>query len=235
MNPVRPQNTPESPTLLNDLRSEVSAESAPLLQFILRHSGLIVGMVVILLVALVGTGVWRWYQGDLQAETQTELARIGITMKGADRLKALDDLAARAPEHMRYGIYLMQAEFAMQDQDLARAEQAYATAARLDADGAMGLMAALGQAGALMKQDRPAEAVTLLQGLESRATEDGRATLRMLLGEAAEAAGNTAVAAAAYEALAASQPGLDGEFYRSRAEALGGGKAASVKDGAANK
>ena len=228
MNPVRPQNTPESPTLLNDLKAEVSAESAPLLQFIVRHSGLIVGVVVILLVALVGTAVWRWHQGGLQAEAQTELARIGITMKGGDRLKALDDLAAKAPENMRYSIYLMQAEFAMQDQDYSRAEQAYA-------DGAMGLMAALGQAGALIKLDRPADAVTLLQGLESRATEDGRATLRMLLGEAAEAAGKTDVAIAAYEALAASQPGLDGEFYRSRADALGGGKTAPVKDGAENK
>lgn len=235
MNPVRPQNTPESPTLLNDLKAEVSAESAPLLQFIVRNSGLIVGVVVVLLVALVGTAVWRWHQGGLQAEAQTELARIGITMKGGDRLKALDDLAAKASENMRYSIYLMQAEFAMQDQDYSRAEQAYATAAKLDADGAMGLMAALGQAGALIKLDRPADAVTLLQGLESRATEDGRATLRMLLGEAAEAAGKTDVAVAAYEALAASQPGLDGEFYRSRAEALGGGKTAPVKDGAENK
>ena len=94
MNPVRPQNTPESPTLLNDLKAEVSAESAPLLQFIVRNSGLIVGVVVVLLVALVGTAVWRWHQGGLQAEAQTELARIGITMKGGDRLKALDDLAA---------------------------------------------------------------------------------------------------------------------------------------------
>ena len=227
MNPVRPQNTPESPTLLNDLKAEVSAESAPLLQFIVRNSGLIVGVVVVLLVALVGTAVWRWHQGGLQAEAQTELARIGITMKGGDRLKALDDLAAKAPENMRYSIYLMQAEFAMQDQDYSRAEQAYATAAKLDADGAMGLMAALGQAGALIKLDRPADAVTLLQGLESRATEDGRATL--------QAAGKTDVAVAAYEALAASQPGLDGEFYRSRAEALGGGKTAPVKDGAENK
>ena len=175
MNPVRPQNTPESPTLLNDLKAEVSAESAPLLQFIVRNSGLIVGVVVVLLVALVGTAVWRWHQGGLQAEAQTELARIGITMKGGDRLKALDDLAAKAPENMRYSIYLMQAEFAMQDQDYSRAEKAYATAAKLDADGAMGLMAALGQAGALIKLDRPADAVTLLQGLESRATEDGRA------------------------------------------------------------
>ena len=82
MNPVRPQNTPESPTLLNDLKAEVSAESAPLLQFIVRNSGLIVGVVVVLLVALVGTAVWRWHQGGLQAEAQTELARIGITRAG---------------------------------------------------------------------------------------------------------------------------------------------------------
>ena len=81
MNPVRPQNTPESPTLLNDLKAEVSAESAPLLQFIVRNSGLIVGVVAVLLVALVGTAVWRWHQGGLQAEAQTELARIGITMR----------------------------------------------------------------------------------------------------------------------------------------------------------
>ena len=121
MNPVRPQNTPESPTLFNDLKAEVSAESAPLLQLIVRNSGLIVGVVVVLLVALVGTAVWRWHQGGLQAEAQTELARIGITMKGGDRLKALDDLAAKAPENMRYSIYLMQAEFAMQDQDYSRA------------------------------------------------------------------------------------------------------------------
>ena len=239
MNPVRPQNTPESPTLLNDLKAEVSAESAPLLQFIVRNSGLIVGVVVVLLVALVGTAVWRWHQGGLQAEAQTELARIGITMKGGDRLKALDDLAAKAPENMRYSIYLMQAEFAMQDQDYSRAEQAYATAAKLDALSPLKVLgrgyAMVSRAGALIKLDRPADAVTLLQGLESRATEDGRATLRMLLGEAAEAAGKTDVAVAAYEALAASQPGLDGEFYRSRAEALGGGKTAPVKDGAENK
>lgn len=79
--------------------------------------------------------MWRWHQGGLQAEAQTELARIGITMKGGDRLKALDDLAAKAPENMRYSIYLMQAEFAMQDQDYSRAEQAYATAASWTPDG----------------------------------------------------------------------------------------------------
>ena len=95
MNPVRPQNTPESPTLLNDLKAEVSAESAPLLQFIVRHSGLIVGVVVILLVALVGTAVWRWHQGGLQAEAQTELARIGIPAHKIDRVQAeLASLAA---------------------------------------------------------------------------------------------------------------------------------------------
>ena len=63
-------------------------------------------------------------------------------------------------------------------------------------------------------------------------TRDLYAPVREL---AAEAAGKTDVAVAAYEALAASQPGLDGEFYRSRAEALGGGKTAPVKDGAENK
>ena len=64
---------------------------------------------------------------------------------------------------------------------------------------------------------------------------DYHETIMAAAGEAAEAAGKTDVAVAAYEALAASQPGLDGEFYRSRAEALGGGKTAPVKDGAENK
>ena len=48
MNPQKNQGAPESP-LLRDLQSEVSAESAPLLQFMLRHAGVIAGVVVLLL------------------------------------------------------------------------------------------------------------------------------------------------------------------------------------------
>ena len=90
----------------------------------MRHSGLIVGVVVILLVALVGTAV-ALASGRPAGRGPDRAGTYRHHHEGRGRLKALDDLAAKkAPENMRYSIYLMQAEFAMQDQDYSRAEQA---------------------------------------------------------------------------------------------------------------
>ena len=56
----RPASSEQAnPTLLGDLRAEVSAESAPLLQFIVTNSKAIASVVLLLLIALAGTGIWR--------------------------------------------------------------------------------------------------------------------------------------------------------------------------------
>lgn len=167
MNPQKNQGEETSP-LFRDLQAEVSSESAPLLQFMLRHAGIIAGVVILFLLVLAGTGIWRWYSGGKNEDARQELARVSMTMQGQERLKALAALADKAPSDVRLSVLLAWAQSALESGDAAVAAEVYAKAAKLDADGALGLAAALGEAGSLLKAGKNAEALTLLQGLEAR-------------------------------------------------------------------
>ena len=220
MNPQKNQGEETSP-LFRDLQAEVSSESAPLLQFMLRHAGIIAGVVILFLLVLAGTGIWRWYSGGKNEDARQELARVSMTMQGQERLKALAALADKAPSDVRLSVLLAWAQSALESGDAAVAAEVYAKAAKLDADGALGLAAALGEAGSLLKAGKNAEALTLLQGLEARLPGENRCVqLRQLLAEAAARAGPQALAATTYQALAQEVNGLDGEYFRVRAEAL---------------
>lgn len=220
MNPQKNQGEETSP-LFRDLQAEVSSESAPLLQFMLRHAGIIAGVVILFLLVLAGTGIWRWYSGGKNEDARQELARVSMTMQGQERLKALAALADKAPSDVRLSVLLAWAQSALESGDAAVAAEVYAKAAKLDADGALGLAAALGEAGSLLKAGKNAEALTLLQGLEARLPGENRSVqLRQMLAEAAARAGQKDLAAKAYQALAQEVNGLDGEYFRVRAEAL---------------
>ena len=220
MNPQKNQGEETSP-LFRDLQAEVSSESAPLLQFMLRHAGIIAGVVILFLLVLAGTGIWRWYSGGQNEDARQELARVSMTMQGQERLKALAALADKAPSDVRLSVLLAWAQSALESGDAAVAAEVYAKAAKLDADGALGLAAALGEAGSLLKAGKNAEALTLLQGLEARLPGENRSVqLRQMLAEAAATAGQKDLAAKTYQALAQEVNGLDGEYFRVRAEAL---------------
>ncbi len=220
MNPQKNQGEETSP-LFRDLQAEVSSESAPLLQFMLRHAGIIAGVVILFLLVLAGTGIWRWYSGGKNEDARQELARVSMTMQGQERLKALAALADKAPSDVRLSVLLAWAQSALESGDAAVAAEVYAKAAKLDADGALGLAAALGEAGSLLKAGKNAEALTLLQGLEARLPGENRSVqLRQMLAEAAARAGQKDLAAKTYQALAQEVNGLDGEYFRVRAEAL---------------
>lgn len=220
MNPQKNQGEETSP-LFRDLQAEVSSESAPLLQFMLRHAGIIAGVVILFLLVLAGTGIWRWYSGGKNEDARQELARVSMTMQGQERLKALAALADKAPSDVRLSVLLAWAQSALESGDAAVAAEVYAKAAKLDADGALGLAAALGEAGSLLKAGKNAEALTLLQGLEARLPGENRSVqLRQMLAEAAARAGQKDLAAKTYQALAQEVNALDGEYFRVRAEAL---------------
>lgn len=232
MNPQKNQGEEASP-LFRDLQAEVASESAPLLQFMLRHAGLIAGVVIIFLLVLAGTGLWHWYSGGKNDEARQELARIGLTMQGPERVKALAALADKAPSDVRLSVLLALAQSALQSGDDAAAADAYAKVAKLDANGALGLTAALGEAGSLLKAGKNAEALTLLQGLEPRLPVENRSVqFRQMLAEAAVKAGQKDLAARTYQALAQEVKGLDGDYYRVRAEALA--PAGGAQDNAAS-
>ena len=127
--PSTPGSTPSS-TLLTDLRAEVGAESAPLLQFILRHAGLIACGVGLFVLVLVGAGIWSWRSDVAKEEAQAELARLSLTLKGEERTKALGELAARVPSDMRFAVLSAQAQSAAESQDWAQAARIFSLVVR---------------------------------------------------------------------------------------------------------
>lgn len=227
--PSTPDPTP-SHTLLTDLRAEVGAESAPLLQFILRHAGLIACGVGLLVLVLVGAGIWSWRNDAAREEAQAELARLSLSLKGEERTKALGELAARAPADIRFSVLSAQAQSAAESQDWAQAARIYGEAARQDSEGSLGQAALFAQCGALMNAGTPesaSEALAVLQALTGRVDAGEKGVLLRMQAEAALAAGRTDVAAAAFEELAKGGDKDEEAYYRFRAAQLRGTDAAA--------
>ncbi|WP_297227612.1 hypothetical protein [uncultured Desulfovibrio sp.] len=226
MQPILPKSDPTpSPTLLTDLRSEVGAESAPLLQFILRHAGRIAVGVGLFVLVVVGAGIWNWRNEVAREEAQAELARLSLSLKGEERTRALGELAARAPEGIRFAVLTAQAQSAAESQDWTQAARLYGEAARLDSEGSLGQAALFAQCGALMNAGTPesaSEALAVLQALTGRVSAARQDALLRMQAEAALAAGRTDVAVAAFDRLAQSEDKDDQAYYRFRADQLRG-------------
>ena len=123
MNPQKNQGAEDSP-LLRDLQAEVSSESAPMLQFMLRHAGTIASIVVLFVLVLAGTGIWRWYSTSKNDEARQSLARIVLQTSGPAQVKELAALAEKAPADVRFSAYLALGQSAMSNGDTAAAASA---------------------------------------------------------------------------------------------------------------
>lgn len=208
-------------TLLGGIRDEVAPENAPLLQFITRHASTIAGLTLTLLLILGGWAVWNWYHGGKQKEAREELARINMELKGKDRDAALSKLAADAPDGVKLFIYLSLGQSAQENGDPILAADAYAKAAQIDGDGALGLTAALGSVGSLLMQGKYPQALALLRELEAKLPEASRSTeLKQMLAEAAAKAGQPDLALKTYRELAQEIKAPEAAYFRSRADAI---------------
>lgn len=215
------RNEDKSGGLLDGIQSEVSSENAPLLNFITRHASTIAGAVLTLLLILGGIAIWNWYHGGKQAEARQELARINAQLKGADRNKALAKLAENAPESTRLFIYMSLGQSAQENGDPVLAADAYAKAASLDGDGALGLTAALGSVGSLLMQAEYLQALALLEELDRKLPDASKSMeFKQMLAEAAFKAGKTELALKTYENLAATVKTPEARYFKSRAEAI---------------
>ena len=216
------QNSEETKQgLLDGIQGEVSAESAPLLNFITRNASLNSGIVLLLLLVLGGMAIRNWYHKGKQEEARRELARINMELKDRDRDAALAKLAENAPESVKLFIYMSLGQSAQENGNPILAADAYAKAAKLDGDGALGLTAALGSVGSLLMQGEYNQALALLQELEARLPESARSVeLRQMLAEAAARAGKTELAMKTYESLASEVKTPEAAYFRSRAESL---------------
>lgn len=222
---TRPQGTPPPPqqssALLADLQSEVSSEATPLLESIVRHTGLIVTVLVLLVLAAAGSAVYNWYSGKQAREAQLELSRISRTLQGTERLTALQTLAETAPASLRDAVLLEYANSAFGADDFPRAADAFARLAEADGASALHTVAILGQISSLRRAGKPADALPLLETLENTVPEASRNTVRILLAETALEAGNTTRAHRMFEELAAAAEGPEADYYRYRAQQTG--------------
>lgn len=220
---MKPEKNQEAGTgtLLDNIQGEVSAENAPLLQFITKHAGVIAGFVLLLLLILGGLAVWNWYQGGKQEEARREIDRINMQLKGKDKDAALNKLAENAPDNVKLFIYMSLGQSAQENNDPVLAADAYAKAANLDGDGALGLTAALGSAGSLLMQGKFQQALALLQELEKKLPDSRHSTaIQQMLAEAASKAGKLDIAQKTYQKLAEEVKTPEATYFRSRADAL---------------
>ena len=219
MNPQKNQGAEDSP-LLRELQAEVSSESAPMLEFMLRHAGTIAAIVVLFVLVLAGTGIWRWYTSSKNDEARQALARVVLQTSGPEQAKELAALAEKVPADVRFSTYLALGQSAMSNGDHAAAADAFAKAAQAS-EGPIALVAGMNEAGAMLKAGKYAEALALLQKLQSSLPGEVNAPqLKQMTAEAAVAAGQTEQAARIYLALSREAQGLNAEYYHARATAL---------------
>lgn len=208
------------PTLLDGIKSEVTNETRPFLQFILSHSRWIIGVVVVLLLALAGTGIYNKVMASQEAEVQEQLAKIRQNGPDAAQLTRLEELAGTCPSRMRLAVYTDMAASALAQGNFAKASEAYGVIAREAADTPMGRTAALNQAGTLMAQGKYAEGVKLLESLVVRLPAEVDLQARLMLAEGAVRAGQYDLAARTYEGLASNPQNMENGYYLARATAI---------------
>ncbi len=210
-------NAAQDGQLLNEIQTEVSNEAAPFLEFLTKHAISIMCILGIFVLAVAGLGAYNWHQDNTMEKAQAELATITSTTKGDDQVAALEAFLAKAPKDLHIAIVLSQADACMAEKSYEKAATYYAKLATMDANGAVGLLAGLNQAQALITADKPKDAVPILEALIPKAPEGYAVVIQQTLAEAALQSEDFAKAQATLEALANASMGAVAEVYRFRA------------------
>lgn len=214
------------PSLLGEIQSEAAVEAAPLLTFIVSNMRVIVGAILLLLVATVGYGVWQWQDAKNVREAQIDLGRILVRDSGEPRVQALQKFLATAPEHMRGAVLLELASSAVAAEDFDSAVNAYKELATTQTGTALGMISALNESSLLQRQDKPSEALAVLEKLLPTLPENLQPAVREQMASTADQAGELKKALQYYEEILLPVPGqpsrseTETAFYRARIQNL---------------
>lgn len=214
----RPTNT----TLLDQMSSEMTPATSPLLEFLVKYARMIVVALIVCFVAAAGYGIYAWQSGKKLAEAQERLARVLIIKDDAARLAKLKEFAPTAPGAMQKGLALGIAHAAMQAKDYTAAFIAWDSLAK-DPKDDLYITAMIGKAESLSLQGKDAEALAVLDGLSVPADDGAYNLLNILIANAAEQAGDTARAVKACENLVAgmaTRSPEEADYWRQKAESL---------------
>ncbi len=205
-------------SLLANIQAEVGLESRPLLAFISANSKYIVGIIVLLIVALLGSACYRYVQNSRQAEALESIAKIMQGAPSAQQMSSLEALEKDCPSSMRLPVAVAMVQSAVAQGSSEMAAQAYAKVAKADFDNPLGLASAVNQAGELFFAGKYAEGVKILQGVIPKLPEASGVQVKLMMAEGAARAKDYELAAKTYDELAASAPSeLDREYSATRA------------------
>ncbi|NJB67410.1 putative negative regulator of RcsB-dependent stress response [Desulfobaculum xiamenense] len=191
-------SAPNQGAPVEELLENVPSKLHPVLQAIVDNIRFILAGIALLVIAVGASAVYKHVQASAVEKARTEIGE-ALAKAPAERVAALDALAASAPEELRAAIAL---ELAGALSEAGDHDRAAAELGKIVASGnAVGPMAALGQAAELSRAGKNAEALAVLESASANAPAAFAPVFARQTAVLAEATGDLARARAAYEKL----------------------------------
>jgi predicted negative regulator of RcsB-dependent stress response len=208
-----PPVNPAVAAQLEQIKSYVPSTSQRLFDFLTANlKSIAIGCLVILLAVAAYEGV-NHFRAKAAAKAADALGVILIEKtEPKARLEALEGFLKDAPSSLKPTAQLELAAAAMIGQQYDKAEKAW-TDLEASSSPDMQVIAGIGHAKSLVLEGKPKDALTLLTALKAKAAESYKPAITRQLAVAAEAAGDTAAASAAYAELAGKDDGNPAKPY----------------------
>ena len=209
-------------SLVSQVTSEVAPETSPLLNFLVKNRRVLGLALLVLVLAMVGYGVYTWRSGKQLAASQAELGRILVMASDTERLAKLKAFAVDAPSSMRDGLQLAIARSASLAKDYPAAVAAWDTLTK-NPNAAVYAVAIVGKAENLILQNRDADALAVLLGAVVQNNMAASNLINSLVVDLAEKLGDYPKAIAASEKLVTGSAAggvEEANFWRQKAASL---------------
>ncbi|CAK7064606.1 MAG: hypothetical protein DELT_01589 [Desulfovibrio sp.] len=209
-------------SLIDEISSEVTPATSPLLEFLVAHSRKIAGIAIVCLIGGAGYGIYNWQQKKQVATAQENLGRILVVNNAADRFAKLKTFLADAPAGVKGSVQIAIAKTAAEVGDYAAAHDAWDALSK-DPKSSLYVTAMVGKAEALARQDKTKEALAIAESISLPSDSASVPLVQGLIVDLAEKMGDFAKAVAACEKLVTSVAMLNPEeanFWRQKAASL---------------
>lgn len=188
-------------TGLEEIESRVPEQMHPFLEAAFeKRKQLLIGVTVIVALAALYAGINVYDKRAMNTAT-AKLGTVLIESSGEEKISRLEGLLNSAPSSARGAVLLELAEASMTNDKYDTAAEYWDKLISISNDN-LRSVARMGKAKALTMAGKPAEAVTILKDLAGAASARFAVPANRQLAVAAEQAGDTATALAAYKILA---------------------------------
>jgi len=186
---------------LEEVESHVPEQLHPILEAAFKNQKQIVaGVVAIVAVAALYAGITA-YNNSAMTTATAKLGKVLIETSGEEKITQLEGLLNSAPSSARGAVLLELAEASMTNGDYDKAAEFWGKLVG-ETDDNLKFVARMGQAKALSMAGKSSEALPILKDLVGVASAEYTVSINRQLAVAAEQAGDTAAALAAYKVLA---------------------------------